>query len=163
MKKISRFATVLIFAASFGTPSVVSAACPIGYTPDLQNSANCIPNSQTYGIGSQTVPNTVSQPSSGSINSTYLRFYYDLILTVVNSYLVPVLIAIAFIVFLWGVYKYFIWGAENEHEKAEGRKFAMWGIIGFVIITSVWGIVNIVKETIVPSTAGSNRPNYPTL
>ncbi len=71
--------------------------------------------------------------------------------------------AIAFIVFLWGIFKYFIWGAENESEKAEGRKFAMWGIIGFVIIMSVWGIVNIVKDTLVPTTAGSTRPNYPTL
>ncbi len=71
--------------------------------------------------------------------------------------------AVAFIVFLWGIYKYFIYGASNESEKAEGRKFAMWGIIGFVVITSVWGIVNIVKSTVVPSSAGSTRPNYPTL
>lgn len=81
----------------------------------------------------------------------------------VNSYFVPILMAVAFIVFLWGIYKAFIWNAASESEKAEGRKFALCGIIGFVIITSLWGIVNIVRGTIIPSTAGSSRPAYPTL
>lgn len=96
---------------------------------------------------------------------TYLNGYFQSFVSIINTILVPSLIALAFIVFLWGVYKYFIQGAANESDKAEGRKFAMWGIIGFVIIVSVWGLVNIVKTTLnLPSNGSpSNHPAYPTL
>lgn len=94
---------------------------------------------------------------------TYLEGYKKSIVGIINTILVPVLMAIAFIVFLWGVYKYFIYGASNEGEKAEGRKFALWGVIGFVIILSLWGLVNIVKDTLNLNQAGSNVPAYPTL
>lgn len=70
--------------------------------------------------------------------------------------------AIAFIVFLWGIFRYFIWGAENESEKAEGRKFAMWGIIGFVIILCVWGLVAVVTGTL-NLTPGGAGPKPPTI
>ncbi|MEK7114223.1 MAG: pilin [Patescibacteria group bacterium] len=148
MKKISQFAAILVLAASFGMPLLAAAAtnCPPGYI-----SIDCPGTSVTSSSG------------AGSVNQQWAIYYKDTIVWAVNWVLVPVLMAIAFIVFLWGIFKYFIWGAENESEKAEGRKFAMWGIIGFVIIMSVWGIVNIVKDTLVPTTAGSTRPNYPTL
>ena len=161
MKKISRFAALFVFVALFAVPLPASAACPVGYTPDLNNSANCIPNSPTYGAGPQIVPNTSSQ--SGGVNETYLRLYYDLVLTVVNSYLVPILIAISFIVFLWGVFNYFIYGASDETKRKEGRQFVMWGIIGLVIIFSTWALVNIVKGTLFPTTVQNTAPTPPRL
>ena len=69
--------------------------------------------------------------------------YSNGILTLINKILVPLIIGLSFITFLWGMYKHFILGASEESEKAEGRKFAMWGIIGFVVILSLWGIVNL--------------------
>lgn len=99
----------------------------------------------------------------GSINTTYLLGYKTSIIGIINNIIVPVLIAIAFLVFLWGIFKYFIWGRESESEKMEGRKFAMWGVIGFVIIFSVWGIVRIVGLTLNLDQAGSSVPKYPTL
>lgn len=99
----------------------------------------------------------------GSVDQKWLQYYYNLILWAVNSILVPVLIAVAFIVFLWGIYKAFIWNGASESEKMEGRKFAMWGIIGLVIIMSVWGLVNIVKDTVIPSTVNTKAPDYPKL
>jgi hypothetical protein len=95
------------------------------------------------------------------INISYITPYSSGIIGVINTILVPVLIAIAFIVFLWGVYKYFIWGAANESEKADGRKFAMWGIIGFVIILSLWGLVNLVMGTFGLSVG--TAPAFPTI
>ncbi len=105
-----------------------------------------------------------SNGGSGAINMMYLAGYKNSIVSIINDYLVPVLIAVAFIVFLWGIFKYFILGASNESDKGEGRKFAMWGVIGFVIILSLWGIVNIVKDTLVPASGSSgNVPAYPKL
>lgn len=98
---------------------------------------------------------------SAAINESIAKGYADSIINLINRVLVPTLIAIAFIVFLWGVFKYFIWHGENEQEKAEGRKFALWGIIGFVIIVSVWGLVNIVMSTL--GLTSNNAPPPPTI
>jgi len=100
---------------------------------------------------------------AGAVNQQWAQYYRDTIVWGVNFVLVPVLMAIAFIVFLWGVYKYFILGADSDTERATGRQFVLWGVLGFVIITSVWGLVNIVGQTLIPTTAGSTHPNYPTL
>jgi hypothetical protein len=60
-----------------------------------------------------------------------------------DSYIVPLLFAVAFIVFLWGVFNYFIWGGDNAEKQSEGRTYIMYGLIGFVIMVCVWGIVNL--------------------
>ncbi len=99
--------------------------------------------------------------AQSGINLGYIAPYSKGIENLINNILIPVLMAIAFITFLWGVYKYFIFGAANESEKAEGRKFAMWGIIGFVIIVSLWGIVALVRGTFGLTTG--NSPTPPTI
>jgi hypothetical protein len=95
------------------------------------------------------------------INTNAITPYSQGIIDIINQILVPVIIAISFIVFLWGIYKYFIAGAANESEKGEGRTFALWGIIGFVIIISVWGLVNLVLNTF-GLTPGQQAPTAPT-
>lgn len=102
-----------------------------------------------------------AQTGYSGINVNAVAPYSSGITNLINYYLVPVLIAIAFIVFLWGIYKYFILGAANESEKAEGRKFALWGVIGFVIILSLWGIVNLVMSTFGLSVG--QAPPFPTI
>ncbi|HUY62761.1 MAG TPA: hypothetical protein VMV50_03165 [Candidatus Paceibacterota bacterium] len=109
------------------------------------------------------VPANTTNTGAGSVNLVWLQYYRDTIVWVINSVIVPVLIAVAFIVFLYGVYKYFIQGAASDTERETGRKFVMWGVIGMVIIVSFWGVVNIVKDTLIPSTANNTAPAYPTL
>ncbi|MEK7604481.1 MAG: pilin [Patescibacteria group bacterium] len=164
MKKLSHLTLGLILASSFVVPFFALAD-----SPGAANGSACDFNNRGAGSGriyNGTCVATADYPSqsnTGSINDASLNFYKNLIVGTVNNILVPVLIAIAFIVFLWGIYKAFIYNAASEGDKAEGRKFAMWGIIGFVIILSLWGIVNIVKDTLIPSNANSARPTYPTL
>jgi len=95
------------------------------------------------------------------INPIYIQGYASSITGIINSILVPVLISIAFLVFLYGVYKYFIKGADNDTERATGRTFTLYGIIGFVILFSVWGIVNIFMGTL--SIGAGNMPAIPTI
>ena len=92
----------------------------------------------------------------------YLQDYADSITDGINFILLPTLISAAFIVFLWGVYKYFIQGADNEVERGKGKTFVLYGIIGFVILFSVWGLVNIVGNTLNLSPGGS-APAIPTI
>lgn len=99
--------------------------------------------------------------AAAQINTTIIKGYSDSIIGIINTILVPVLIAIAFITFLWGVYKYFILGADNETQRETGRQFTLWGIIGFVIILSLWGIVNLFMGTLGLSVG--TAPKFPTI
>ena len=68
---------------------------------------------------------------------TALRQYANSITYIINFLLIPTLSPSAHYISL-GVYRYFILGAENESEREKGKQFVLWGIIGFVVIVSVW-------------------------
>jgi hypothetical protein len=63
------------------------------------------------------------------------------IVKLVNDSVVPLVYAIAFILFLIGMVRFFFLGGEEGREK--GKAFMLWGIIGFVVMFSVWGIVRL--------------------
>ncbi len=90
-----------------------------------------------------------------------IRPYSDAIINFINGILIPIFLAIAFIVFLWGVYKYFILGAADDKSRTDGRQFVLWGVIGFVVVFSVWGLVNLVRGTLGLQSGGTN-PAPPT-
>lgn len=62
----------------------------------------------------------------------------------INNTIVPLIFAIAFVVFLWGVVKFFIIGKDSEIDKESARNYMLWGIGGFVLMVSIWGIVNLI-------------------
>src|SRR3989338_5699758 len=78
---------------------------------------------------------------------TNLKTTGELIINTINNVLVPVLFAAAFIVFLWGAFDTFIVGANNEEVKEKGKNLMLWGLIGFFVMISVWGLVNILTGT----------------
>ena len=96
------------------------------------------------------------------MNLTYIRSYTNSVLVIINSYVVPVLFSVAFLYFLYGVYRYLILGADSDTERAKGRQFVLWSVIGFTVITAVWGIVAIVTNTLNIS-SGGYAPPYPAL
>lgn len=57
--------------------------------------------------------------------------------------IIPFLLGIAFVVFLWNVFRYFILNGSSDEGQTKAKSFMLWSIIGFVIIISFWGIVNI--------------------
>lgn len=70
------------------------------------------------------------------------------IIGVLNTVVVPTIFTLAFIVFIWGVVNYFFIHGGEEAKREEGRVFILWGIIGMVVLFSVWGIVNILLSTL---------------
>ncbi len=70
------------------------------------------------------------------------------IINTINNILVPVLFAVAFIVFLWGAFDTFILGSGSEEVKEKGKGLMLWGLIGFFVMVSVWGLVNILTGTV---------------
>jgi hypothetical protein len=72
----------------------------------------------------------------------------SLIIRIINDVLVPVLFAVAFIVFLWGAFNTFILGAQSDEVKEKGKNQMLYGLIGFFVMVSIWGLVNILTGTI---------------
>lgn len=70
------------------------------------------------------------------------------IIDTINNIIVPVLFAVAFIVFIWGAFQTFIMGANDADVKDKGKSLMLWGLIGFFVMVSVWGLVNILTGTI---------------
>ncbi len=82
---------------------------------------------------------------------TFAQFVGDSnsgIIGAVNTAVVPVIFAFAFAAFIWGVMRYFFVNGGDETKRAEGRQFVLWGILGMVVLFSVWGIVNMLLSTL---------------
>lgn len=69
------------------------------------------------------------------------------------SYIIPALITIAVIYFIWGVITFM--RASDEEAKKMSRTKIINGIIGLFVIVAFWGIIGIVKNTFMIS----NNPN----
>ena len=70
------------------------------------------------------------------------------IIGVINDVIVPFISLLALLVFVWGIVNYFFINGGDEKKRAEGRAFALWGILGMVVIFSIWGFVNILLSTL---------------
>ena len=65
----------------------------------------------------------------------------------------PILVAIALLVFFWGLVKFISRVGGDEKAVEEGRNTMIWGIIALFVMISVWGIIYFVKrELYIPDT-----------
>jgi len=65
------------------------------------------------------------------------------ILIFINQVLIPFIIGIGFLFFVWGMFLYFIMGGADEEKKVKGRELMVNGTIGFVVIILFFGIINL--------------------
>lgn len=70
------------------------------------------------------------------------------IINTINDVIVPVIFAMAFIVFIWGAFSTFILGANSDDVKKKGKNLMLYSLIGFVVMVSIWGLVNALTGTI---------------
>ena len=70
------------------------------------------------------------------------------IIGVMNSIVAPVIFTLAFAAFIWGVINYFFLHGTEEAKREEGKQFILWGIIGLVVLFSMWGFVNLLLSTL---------------
>jgi hypothetical protein len=77
---------------------------------------------------------------------TPVRDFLVRIVTFINGTLVPLVFALAFLVFIWGMFKTFILGGSDPGKQEEGKQLMLYAIVGFVIMVSLWGIVNLLAD-----------------
>lgn len=82
------------------------------------------------------------------------------ILTLINNAIIPFILAIAFLIFLWNIARYFIIGGANSEDQEMAKSHAIWGITAFVVIVSVWGIVNFLVSGFGFGGVNSITPDY---
>ena len=140
MKSITRLAPTLVALAVFTLPSLALAYA--GFSVDSNGNFML-----ALGTGNMCGMSPICQVATTVI---YL----------INGVLVPVLFALAFIVFLYGVAKSYIFSTGDEEAVKSGHKIILWGIIGFAVMVSLWGLVNVVANTF--GLAGSIAPPTPT-
>ena len=74
--------------------------------------------------------------------------------------ILPLLIALGVVFFVWGVISYVI--AGDEEAKTAGRDKMIYGIIGLVVIVGLWGLVRIVTNTFnINNTGNISFPTVP--
>lgn len=60
----------------------------------------------------------------------------------INNVIIPLIFGISLVVFMWGIFQLFI--AKNAEKAEDGKKLAFYAVIGFVLMVSIWGIVNLI-------------------
>lgn len=71
----------------------------------------------------------------------------------------PFLIAIGVVIFVWGVIQFVV--AGDEEAKTKGRDRIIYGIIGLVVIVGLWGLVRLVTNTF--NLNNTTNITYPTV
>lgn len=84
-------------------------------------------------------------------------FELTLLIIDILNYAVPLLIALAVVIFLWGVVQYITAGGDEEKKK-KGRDTMIWGIVGLFVMVAVWGLVWLLINTF---SLEESQPPYP--
>ena len=62
----------------------------------------------------------------------------------INNVLVPLIFTIALLAFVWGVANAFVIKGASDSDREKGKQLVIYSIIGFVLMVSIWGIVNLI-------------------
>jgi len=78
--------------------------------------------------------------------------------TILNT-VIPILMILATVVFLWGVITYITAGGDEDKSKT-GRTYIVWGLIGLFAMLAIWGLVRALVNTF-GLTGSGNIPGGP--
>lgn len=74
--------------------------------------------------------------------------------------LIPFIIALTILIFLWGVFKFVVSGGDGEARK-EAQGYMIWGIVALFVMVSVWGLVNILVRSFNLDNTAPASPGLP--
>ncbi len=78
---------------------------------------------------------------------TGAQTFIDKIVDVIINPIITLLIALAFVLFLWGSAQ-FVLNVSGTTEREKGKQHMLWGIIGLFIMFGVFGLLRILANTI---------------
>lgn len=99
------------------------------------------------GSAALALPVVASAQIADSSNAGAFQDLLVNILSFTNSILIPFIIGIGFLFFVWGMFKYFILGGANDEKKEQGKSLMIYATIGFVLIIIFYGVVNLLSTS----------------
>ncbi len=75
-----------------------------------------------------------------------LSGFLQSILTFINGVIIPFILGIGFLLFVWGMFQYFIAGGADDEAKTKGKSLMLYATLGFVLIIIFWGVINVVAN-----------------
>ncbi len=73
--------------------------------------------------------------------------FVDMILGIINL-IIPAIFAVIFLVLVWKIFDAWVINAADERKREEGKQFAIVSVIVLVIMMVVWGIVELIRDSI---------------
>ncbi|MDB5255266.1 MAG: hypothetical protein JWL92_642 [Candidatus Nomurabacteria bacterium] len=134
-----------------GTLSTTMQRACIDYEPTV--SGQTAPRSSTVNTDNASynaalAPSTADQKAAATCSAIKFKTLLDIAIwakCIIGAIIIPGIFTLAFVVFLWGVFK-FVRSSEKT-DKEEGKQFIYMGLIGLFVMVSVWGIIRIVTTT----------------
>jgi hypothetical protein len=59
------------------------------------------------------------------------------VLSIISTFIIPLLFTVSFVVFLWGLFLYVIAGGHDEHLREEGKVLLLYGFVVFLIVVLI--------------------------
>ncbi len=80
---------------------------------------------------------------SMSVGENGLQQVIPALLSFIDNYLIPFLLGLAFLIFVWNAVRFFVIGGATDEGKENAKNLALYSIAAFIFILSFWGLVNI--------------------
>jgi hypothetical protein len=71
----------------------------------------------------------------------------DELLGLINI-IIPVIFGFIFVFLIWKIFDAWVINAADERKREEGKKYAVVSVIVVVVMTMIWGIVTLLRESI---------------
>ena len=71
--------------------------------------------------------------------------YFDEIEKILNT-LVLFFLTLGLLGFIYNIIRYFFIESTNEQGREKAKQYALWSILGFVAIVSIWGMVSLLID-----------------
>lgn len=69
--------------------------------------------------------------------------FFRSVARIISTILIPLVMTVALLLFFWGLVMYI--RSVSPGSKEEGKSIMIWGIVALFVMTSVWGIVRLIR------------------
>ncbi len=143
-------------AKSKGRDKIIYGIIGLAVIIGLWGFVNLVVNTLGFSASSLTAPSlTLTTTAAATGNScstpTDVQTFLGFATCIINNSVIPLIFAIAIVMFIWGSVNFFILNGDQEEKRAQGKQFMIWGIIALAVMLSVWGLVNLLGSTFTPN------------
>jgi len=98
-----------------------------------------------YALSVLLFPVAAFAQGAAGINEAGPTNFINSITNIIEK-IIPLLVGVAVLIFIWGVLKYILAGSDDASKRTEARGFMIWGIVAIFVMVSVWGLVGILQK-----------------